>query len=106
MSDAEIEDVDQQLLFEDVETGERITKLDAAAGVDIPAVGEKITLADVEFEDTSNLVSALEKGDREYVVRDINRQFARATHTEPDPPTVFQFSIIRVLVAECERDEQ
>ncbi|NGM67872.1 hypothetical protein G6M89_02405 [Natronolimnobius sp. AArcel1] len=103
MSEKEIEDVDQQMLFIDADTGERITKLDGAEGVDIPSVGEEIVLADVEFEDISNLVSTLEKRDREYVVQDINRQFARATHTAPDSPTVYQFSMIRVLVENSEQ---
>ncbi|MXV63320.1 hypothetical protein GS429_14845 [Natronorubrum sp. JWXQ-INN-674] len=98
MSDPEIDPVGQRVFFEHVETGETITKLEQATGVSLPAVGDEITLSDVEFGETDTLATTLQEADRTYLVRDIDRQFSRATHTAPDPPTVYQFSIVTVSV--------
>ncbi len=102
MSGQEIDRVNQQIFFEHTETGEQLTKLDKAEGVNIPAEGEEITLADVEFENTEDLARELNKDDETYLVQSIDRRFARAKHTESDPPSVFQFSLITVFVEESD----
>lgn len=102
MSEREIDQIEQQVFFEHIETGETITRLEEATGVSLPSEGEKVTLADVEFEETDTLVTTLREGDETYIVRDIERRFARATHTTADPPTVYQFSIVTVYVDEAD----
>ena len=102
MSEREIDPVSQQVFFEHVETGEIITKLDEASGVSLPSEGDEVTLADVEFEETDTLTTTLHEEDETYIVRDVDRRFARATHTAADPPKVYQFSIVTVYVEEAD----
>lgn len=102
MSEQEIDQVSQQVFFEHIETGETITKLDEATGVSLPSEGDEVTLADVEFEETDTLVTTLSDEHATYIVRDIDRQFARATHSAVEPPKVYQFSMVTVYVEEAE----